>query len=101
MSQTTPSIQQLEIIKKRIEAQKTTRAEAQAESKMVREQLAKAQKEAVAELGTADPAELRKLYKTNEDANTQKLADAVAKADWVDTEYARLKATALPAADAA
>jgi len=96
MSTTSPSIQQLEVLKNRIETQKTARAEAQAEAKLAREQLAKAQKAAVAEFGTADPAELRKLYQKNEMENTKKLADCVAQLDTAEAELTKLKA-AVPA----
>lgn len=91
MSTSSPSIQQLDVLKKRIEAQKTARAEAQAEAKVAREQLAKAQKAAVAEFGTADPAELRILYKKNEEDNARKLADCVSQLDAAEAELNKLK----------
>ncbi len=100
MSTTSPSIQQLEVLKKRIEAQKTARAEAQAEAKLAREQLAKAQKAAVTEFGTADPVELRKLYQKNETENAKKLADCVAQLDTAEAELAKLKAATPAEVDA-
>lgn len=100
MLTTSPSIQQLEILKKRIEVQKTARAEAQAEAKVAREQLAKAQKAAMAEFGTSDPVELRKLYKKNEEENTKKLADCAAQLDLAEAELLKLKTTTATETDA-